>query len=94
MGGVERGDDVPSFALFSFQSFPKPGCQASFPRPPIRDRVQIIGTSRLEKAHVYLSDFLKTWPLGFHLAPGAARLQGQLGAQKCRGVDVLVGTAG
>ena len=37
MGGVERGDDVASFALFSFQSFPKPGCQASFPRPPIRD---------------------------------------------------------
>ena len=24
---------------------------------------------------VYLSDFVKTWPLGFRLAPGAARLQ-------------------
>ena len=46
MGGVERVDDVASFALFSFQSFPNPGCQASFPRPPIRDHVPIIGTSR------------------------------------------------
>ena len=24
---------------------------------------------------LYLSDFVKTWPLGFRLAPGAARLQ-------------------
>ena len=25
--------------------------------------------------YIYLSDFVKTWPLGFRLAPGAARLQ-------------------
>ena len=54
MGGVKKGDDVAPFALFSFQSFPKPGCQASFPRPPIRDSVQIIGTSQLEQTHVYV----------------------------------------
>ena len=54
MGGVNRGDDVASFALFSFQSFPKPGCQVSFPRPPIRDRVQIIGKSQVEQAHVHV----------------------------------------
>ena len=25
--------------------------------------------------YIYLSDFVKTWPLGFRLAPGVARLQ-------------------
>ena len=31
--------------------------------------------SRSLSWHIYLSDFVKTWPLGFRLAPGAARLQ-------------------
>ena len=38
---------------------------------------------------IYLSDFIKTWPLGFRLAQ-----TGQSGVQKSRGLAVLVGTAG
>ena len=43
---------------------------------------------------LYLSDFVKTWPLGFRLAPGTARLQASPVCKKSRGLDVLVGTAG
>ena len=35
---------------------------------------------------IYLSDFVKTWPLGFRLAPGAPA-RGQPGVQKSRGLD-------
>jgi len=41
--------------------------------------------------YVDLSDFIKTWPLGFRLAPGAP---GQCGVQKSRGLAVLFGAAG
>ena len=34
-----------------------------------------VKTTRHNSVHIYLSDFVKTWPLGFRLAPGAARLQ-------------------
>lgn len=29
----------------------------------------------LDTIHIYLSDFIRTWPLGFCLASGAARIQ-------------------
>ena len=37
---------------------------------------------------VYLSDFVKMWPLGFRL------VSGQPGVQKSMGCAILVGTAG
>ena len=48
--------------------------------------------SRSLSWHIYLSDFVKTWPLGFRL--GFRPALGQSGAQKCGGFDVLVGIAG
>ena len=45
------------------------------------------------KNNIYLSDFVKSWPLGFHLAPGTARLQASPLSKKSRGLDVLVATA-
>ena len=43
--------------------------------------------------YVFLSDFVKTWPLGFRLAPGAARLQASPVSKKVGWLAVLVGTA-
>ena len=43
--------------------------------------------------YVFLSDFVKTWPLGFRLAPGAARLQVSPVSKKVGWLAVLVGTA-
>ena len=36
--------------------------------------------------HIHLSDFVKTWPLGLRLAPGAARLQASLESKKVGGL--------
>ena len=35
---------------------------------------------------LYLSDFVKTWPLGFCPAPGVARLQASAASKKARGL--------
>ena len=41
-----------------------------------------------------MSDFVKTWPLGFRLASGEARIQTSPASKKVRELGVLVGTAG
>ena len=39
--------------------------------------------------HLFLSDFVKTWALGFRLAPGAAWIQASLVSKKVGGLTSL-----
>ena len=72
--------DLLSFS-FAMDGAMKQVILGSFPMLSFGYRVSIMSpfspfrSPQVTWIHAYLSDFVKTWPLGFRLAPGEARVQ-------------------